>query len=99
MPQIKCPTCGDRFYTATSKVRLTQRQRLIYDAIPVVARRTRGESATSIDLAAEVGWSQSTVWRELNYLEQIGEVYRPSGRNSGWAHVYVPVIKVEALAA
>ncbi len=99
MPQHICPTCGDRYYVASPDVMLTARQQNIYDALSSVSRRTRGRTASTVAIAADVGWSVTTVWRELVYLEQIGEVERPNGPRKGWGQVVRHGIKAVALTA
>jgi len=92
MPLSECPVCGARYHSAAPDIQLTDRQARIYHAVGVVHRRNG--VAYIEDVATEVGWSVPTVWRELVYLEQLGEVERRAGKRSGWRMVIQHGVKI-----
>lgn len=94
MPQLICPVCSTRFYTAHTDITLTERQKSVYRAVGQVCRDTQRNTARTSDVAAAVGWSVRTVLYELQYLEQIGEIERPEGPKSGWTQVEQPVVRI-----
>lgn len=93
---VICPTCGTHFYIADSEIELTDRQQKVYEAVGAASRNNGSASTKAV--AGLVGWSVSTVWRELVYLEQIGSVKRPDGPRSGWARVVRHGIKLQKAA-
>ena len=84
-PSMRCPTCGTPLDVVQVAQLLTDRQKAIEAAIPVVAARTGRKTARTKDIAAEVGWSQRTVQMECHALVHLGRLDTPNGAKSGYA--------------
>ena len=93
MPSVKCPVCLTRLHFVHQDVVLTPRQKAILNTIPEVRRRKQKPVVYPKDIAVDLGWSARTIRRELNTLEQLGEVRRPDGPRSGWVVVEQPVMR------
>ena len=99
MTTAVCPTCGTWLEIVDQGVRPTARQQLILDVMPGICRDTQRGTATTEQISARTGIHPRAIRRDLQVLEQIRKVHRPSGPKSGWSVLRAQVIKLERHAA
>lgn len=94
---LRCPACGTRLDIA-DVMELTDRQKLIRDAVEEIKRHT-GKPARTEAIAERVGWAPTTIRPDLMHLEHSEILCRPNGKKSGWALKKERVALVVARAA
>jgi len=100
---MKCPSCGSDL-DITDLVPLNEHQRETLEAVRECARNDIRGTASTVGVAARIGYTERWAREWLKALEQLGLVYRPRGKKSGWKtreehHTLVQLRIIERIAA